>query len=53
MDYPLQDFELDEETDYLLGGASQHGGTMDGEATRVRNPRKRRKLVTFFCRYVS
>lgn len=51
MDYPLQDFELDEETDFLLGGASQHG-TMDGDTARNRTPRKRRKLVTFLCRWV-
>lgn len=50
----MQDFELDDETDFLLGGTSQHAGTMEmNELIRSnRTPRKRRKFLSYFCRLV-
>lgn len=50
MEFPLQDFDLEDETDFLLGGSINHGGDMDGGlATQSRTPRNRKTLGTFLC----
>lgn len=45
----MQEFDIDEETDFLLGGSVNHGsGEMDGYY--VRGNRNRRRIRASFCR---
>jgi hypothetical protein len=52
MEYPLQDFDIDQETDFLLGNSSSHGNEMDVQTKCNRNPKRRRSLGAMMCRYL-
>ncbi|CAH1365615.1 probable phospholipid-transporting ATPase IIB isoform X1 [Tenebrio molitor] len=49
MEYPLQDFDIDQETDFLLGNSSSHGNEMDVQTKCNRNPKRRRSLGAMMC----
>ncbi|XP_018567558.1 probable phospholipid-transporting ATPase IIB isoform X1 [Anoplophora glabripennis] len=50
MEYPLQDFDCDNETEFLLGHSSSHGNEMDVHTARTnRNPKRRRSLGSVLC----
>lgn len=51
MEYPMQDFDIDEETDFLLGGTSRNNGSdMDNYYTTTsRAPHRRRGLAGVLC----
>ncbi|KAJ8983375.1 hypothetical protein NQ317_010468 [Molorchus minor] len=52
MEYPLQDFDCDQETDFLLGHSSRHGSDMDVHTAKTnRNPKRRRSLASALCRH--
>lgn len=53
MEFPMQDFDIDEETDFLLGGPMNHGSAIDMEtycANANRNPHRRNGGSRSFCR---
>lgn len=51
MEYPLQDFDCDNETEFLLGHSSSHGNEMDVHTARTnRNPKRRKSLGSILCR---
>lgn len=57
MEYQLQDFDVDDETDFLLGQPkhrrnNSNSSSYDGGEIFVRNrsqPRRRRNLLTMVC----
>ena len=49
MEYPLQDFDIDQETDFLLGNPSNHGSDMETQTKSNRNPKRRRSLAAILC----
>ena len=52
MEYPLQDFDVDEETDFLLGHLSHGNNEMDVHtAKHNRNPIRKRSIGRVICRY--
>ncbi|KAJ8962845.1 hypothetical protein NQ318_001245 [Aromia moschata] len=53
MEYPLQDFDCDQETEFLLGHSSSHGNEMDVHTARTnRNPKRRRSVGSILCSYI-
>lgn len=50
MEYQLQDFDLDEETDFLLGNPVPRNN-YDGEilVRNRNNPKRRRNILTMTC----
>lgn len=52
MEYPMQDFDIDEETDFLLGGSVNHGNDMDNTYFNTSNRRSQRRntLGNILCR---
>lgn len=51
MEYPLQEFDCEHETEFLLGSSSNHGSEMDVHTARSnRNPKRRRSLGSSLCR---
>lgn len=50
MEYPLQEFDCEQETELLLGRSSNHGVDMDVHTARFnRNPKRRRSLASSLC----
>lgn len=51
MEYPLQNLDLQEETEFLLGGSINHGGDdMEGGfAIHTRTPRKQKSIGRSLC----
>lgn len=47
----MQDFDLEDETDFLLGGSVNHGPEMEGTYTvrRPRGPGRPRNLGALLC----
>lgn len=53
MEYPLQDFDGEHETEFLLGHSSNHGSDMDVNIARFnRNPKRRKGFGSRLCRCV-
>lgn len=51
MEYPLQDFDGEHETEFLLGHSSNHGSDMDVHIARFnRNPKRRKSFGSALCR---
>lgn len=51
MEYPLQDFDIEEETDFLLGRSSHGNYEMDVHtAKNNRNPVRKRSVGCVLCR---
>lgn len=54
MEYPLQDFDREHETEFLLEPSSNHGSDMDVHTIRSnRNPRRRKSLSSSLCGWVK
>lgn len=50
MEYPLQEFDCEHETEFLLGRSSNHGSDMDVHIARSnRNPKRRKSLRSILC----
>lgn len=53
MEYPLQEFDGEHETEFLLGNSSNHGSDMDVHTARSnRNPKRRKTLRNMLCGWV-
>lgn len=51
MEYPLQDFDCEHETEFLLEPSSNHGSDMDVHTVRSnRNPKRKKSLSSTLCR---
>ncbi|XP_044263269.1 probable phospholipid-transporting ATPase IIB isoform X1 [Tribolium madens] len=49
MEFPLQDFDIDQETDFLLGNQSSHGNEMEIQTKNNRSPKRRRSIGAVLC----
>ncbi|XP_057660555.1 probable phospholipid-transporting ATPase IIB isoform X1 [Diorhabda carinulata] len=51
MEFPMQDFDCDQETTFLLANSSSNGNDMDVIQTSVRNrnPKRRRSIGSILC----
>ncbi|CAH1109702.1 unnamed protein product [Psylliodes chrysocephalus] len=50
MEYPMQDFDCDQETTFLLPNSSGNGNEMDVHTVRNnRNPKRRRSISSILC----
>lgn len=48
--YPLRDFDIDQETDFLLDNPSHGNDNMEGQIRTNRNPSRRRSIGSVLCR---